>query len=214
MILVPEQATAQMVSTVKSTESHQARLDHEMQNILQRTDITPEEKWKMYQQALHRYLQHTPQAHKPIALPLLDSNPKAETASSNPLFQLILDSVPKTLSRRTGVLLNLLHASNRISWDSTGVVSIDRTIVPGSNIIDLVNEVVRKRAPRHPIGIQSFKQVLQDINIPKELISFQFGAGAVHIRKVEKRTLAKAKKGKARTGKRNTVLRNFKYYKM
>jgi len=45
MIVIPEQATAQMASTVKSTESHPARLNQEMQRILQRTDIAPQEEW-------------------------------------------------------------------------------------------------------------------------------------------------------------------------
>jgi len=167
MILVPEQASAQMVSSIKSSESHQARLDQEMQEILNRSDLTSQEKWKMYQQALHRYLQHTPQANKPITLPLVESD-STPSVSANPLFQLILDSVPKTLSRKTGVLLNLMHASNRISWDPTGVVSIDKNVLPGTNIIDLVNEVVRKRKPRNPPGIQTFRQLLQEINVPKE----------------------------------------------
>jgi hypothetical protein len=71
-----------------------------------------------------------------------------------------------------------LYAPNRISWDKSGVVSIDNNLVPGSNIIDLVNEVVRKRSTsKNPIGLQNFKLFLQEINIPKELISFQFGSG-------------------------------------
>jgi len=72
MILVPEQATAQLASSVKSQESHQTRLDQETQNVLTRTDITLQEKWKMYQQALHRYLGHIPQRNQPIALPLVE----------------------------------------------------------------------------------------------------------------------------------------------
>lgn len=207
MILVPEQASAQMISSVKSSESHQARLDQEMQDILQRTDLTTQEKWKLYQQALHRYLEHTPQAHKPIALPLIDTDPSmAPTSQSSPLFQFILDSVPKTLSRKTGVLLKLMHASNRISWDPTGVVTIDKNLVPGSNIIDLVNEVVRKRAPRNPIGIQTFKQLLQEINIPKELINFQFGAGIIKHR-------MKVKKLKRKPKKRSIFKNIFKHYR-
>ena len=40
---------------MKSVESHQIRLDNEMNQILSRTDLSIDEKWKMYQQALHRY---------------------------------------------------------------------------------------------------------------------------------------------------------------
>jgi hypothetical protein len=173
MILIPENATAQMVSSIKSSESIQSQLDHEMNDILSRNDLTVSDKYKLYQQALHRYLQHTPQANKPIALPLIEPE-----GSKSPMIEFILESVPKTLVRKTSTLLNLMHVSNRISWDSTGVVSIDSNLIPGSNIIDLVHDVVRKRTTsKNPIGIQQFKQFLQEINIPKELINFQFGAG-------------------------------------
>ena len=91
----------------------------------------------------------------------------------------IFSSVPKSLKTKTQVLLNLMQASNRISWDQTGAVSIDNKVVPGSNIIDLVNDVVRRRTTlRIPIGITEFKQMLQAINIPLELVNFQFGGGS------------------------------------
>ena len=57
MVLIPENASAQMYSGMKSVESHQTRLDNEMNQILSRTDLSIDEKWKMYQQALHRYLE-------------------------------------------------------------------------------------------------------------------------------------------------------------
>lgn len=96
MILFPEKATAQMESTVISSKSYEARFHHEMQNILQRTDVILQKKWKIYLQTFHSYFHHTPQANKPIILLLLDSDPSAGTASTNPLFQLIFHSVPRT----------------------------------------------------------------------------------------------------------------------
>ena len=199
MILVPENASAQIVSSIKSSQSIQSQLDNDMSEILNRNDLSSRDKWKMFQQVLNRYLQHTPSSQKPIALPLIDP-----VAAATGLFEFILESVPKTLMRKTGVLLNLMQASNRISWDKTGVVSIDSNLIPGSNIIDLVNDVVRKRTTsKNPVGIQIFKQFLQDINIPKELVTFQFGAGL------------QSRKNKLGTtvGKRNnSILKHYKEY--
>ena len=65
MVLIPENASAQMYSSMKSVESHQTRLDNEMNQILSRTDLSIDEKWKMYQQALHRYLEYTPSLKSP-----------------------------------------------------------------------------------------------------------------------------------------------------
>ena len=123
--------------------------------------------------------------------------------------------MPKTLSLKTAVLLNLMHASNRISWDPTGVVSIDNNVVPGSNIIDLVHDVVRKRKnPRNPVGIHTFKQFLHEINIPKELISFQFGAGLVKHR-IPKKSSNRIRPAKRIVKKRkDNILKNYKHYKL
>jgi len=177
MILIPEDASSQLVSSMKASVSQQERLDQDMSDILNRTDLSIEQKWKLYQQALHRYLDHTPSPQKPIAIPLFDQ--EGTSTKSLPLFSLILESMPKTLVRNTSTLLNLLLTSNRISWDQTGAVSIDNNVLPGSNIIDLIHDVIRKRTSQHPVGLDVFKSFLRDINVPNELINFQFGAGAV-----------------------------------
>ena len=91
MILIPEQAMAQIVSSVKSSESHHAHLDQEMHNVLNRTDLTTQEKWKMFQQALLCYLLHTSQPDKPIAVPLMETDSAAASSGSTPLFQFIID---------------------------------------------------------------------------------------------------------------------------
>jgi hypothetical protein len=209
MILVPENASAQMASSVKSVQSIQSQLDQEMEEILNRKGLSSGDKWKMFQQVLNRYLHHTPSAQKPLALPIID--PIAATAGS---FEYILESVPKTLMRKTGLLLNLMQASNRISWNKTGTVTIDNNSIPGSNIIDLVNDVVRKRTiSKNPVGINIFKQFLQDINIPKELVSFQFGAG--HVKKSSSNNFVRkliTKKRKRVSKKRNNILKNYKEY--
>ena len=215
MVLIPENASAQMYSGMKSVESHQTRLDSEMNQILSRTDLFIDEKWKMYQQALHRYLEYTPQSQKPIALPLLGS----EETSPLPMIHHIISSVPKSLKRKTEVLLNLMQTSNRISWDQTGAVSIDNKVVPGSNIIDLVNDVLRRRTTlRNPIGITEFKQMLQAINIPLELVNFQFGGGSSILKvnthtKTRKRSKVIKKRSKAVKKRISSIFKNFKEYK-
>ena len=218
MILVPENASAQMASSIKSVQSIQSQLHQEMEDILNRRGISSGDKWKMFQQVLNRYLQHTPSAQKPLALPIID--PVAPTAGS---FEYILESVPKTLMRKTGLLLNLMQASNRISWDRAGVVTIDNNIIPSSNIIDLVNDVVRKRTTsKNPVGIQIFKQFLQNINIPKELVTFQFGAGRIKNSKrvgstkynLIGKVASNTAKSRRKVVKKNNFLKNYKEYRV
>ena len=112
-----------------------------------------------------------------------------------------------------------MQASNRISWDQTGAVSIDNKVVPGSNIIDLVNDVVRRRTTlRNPIGITEFKQMLQAINIPLELINFKFGGGSSILKvnthtKTRKRSKVIKKRSKAVKKRISSIFKNFKEYK-
>ena len=42
--------------------------------------------------------------------------------------------------------------------------------IPGSNIIDLVNDVIRHRKGSEPTGWQAFAEGLRDINIPQDVI--------------------------------------------
>ena len=60
--------------------------------------------------------------------------------------------------------------SSRITWNNKGVVSIDNRVLDGSNIIDLINDVVRSRKGVKAIGRDSFSWFLQDIGMPLEFI--------------------------------------------
>ena len=42
--------------------------------------------------------------------------------------------------------------------------------IPGSNIIDLVNDVIRHRKGSEPTGWQAFAEGLRDMNIPQDVI--------------------------------------------
>ena len=43
-----------------------------------------------------------------------------------------------------------------ISWTDRGKLLQDGTPVPGSNMVDLVNDVLRKRRNSDPVGWQAF----------------------------------------------------------
>ena len=62
--------------------------------------------------------------------------------------QMIISTIPKNLKRKSELLLQFLEseqARNRITWDTRGEVTIDGEKVESSNIIDLVNDIVRPR---------------------------------------------------------------------
>ena len=58
----------------------------------------------------------------------------------------------------------------QLSWTDRGELLHDGTPVPGSNMVDLVNDVLRKRRKSDPVGWQAFAQQLKRINLPMELV--------------------------------------------
>ena len=76
----------------------------------------------------------------------------SESDSTTPSQQLnatdkqIIDSVPKTMQNRAQLLIQKLKDhSDVISWNDSGQLVLECSIVPNSNIFNLVNDVMRKR---------------------------------------------------------------------
>ena len=84
--------------------------------------------------------------------------------------QLILDSVPSTMKRKTQLLLSILKDNPNMTWDDDGTLKLYGKAIQGSNIIDLVNDVIRHRKGSEPMGWQPFAEGLREMNIPQDVI--------------------------------------------
>uniref|UniRef100_A0A6V7KD83 Uncharacterized protein n=1 Tax=Bracon brevicornis TaxID=1563983 RepID=A0A6V7KD83_9HYME len=150
--------------TVQTPGDVTSRLDEEMSNILSsRRD--PSEKWKLYQDTLRRYLffsgkkeeEEKPQINTP------------EQGSYN--TDLILSAVPKKYKHQAASLVSHLNTTGgRIRWDPSGVVELDGRRLPGSNIVDLVNDALRHRKTVKASGRTEFARFLQEINTPRGFV--------------------------------------------
>ncbi len=84
----------------------------------------------------------------------------------------VLNSVPKTLKRKTRLLLDHIKDIPSVAWSERGELVVDGQPVVGSNVTDLINDVVRKRKTvGAPHGWQAFAEVLKDANTSRELIA-------------------------------------------
>ena len=153
-------------------------LDTDMHKILlQKAEDS--EKWKLYHQALQRYLHFANEQRKPLSiqLPSIEENAQPEDKSNEVNGQLLarLTSViPKKFQNTaTGLFQTLSSEQNKtlLYWDHTGVVKINDTPIPQSNIIDLVSDAVRNRKTAQAIGWQAFASTLKQLNVPMDLIS-------------------------------------------
>ena len=83
----------------------------------------------------------------------------------------IIDSVPKTTQNRAKLLIQKLKDhSDVISWNDDGQLVLDGSTIPNSNIVDLVNDVMRKRKGFNPEHSSTFAKALAKINVPEDYV--------------------------------------------
>ena len=92
-----------------------------------------------------------------------------ETASLS--VEMIVRGIPKTMkSRAEALLAHLKERGDVITWDDMGQVLLDGVLIPKSNISDLVSDAMRSRKHFNPVGVREFYNVLNKINVPKDLV--------------------------------------------
>ena len=85
--------------------------------------------------------------------------------------EMIVRGIPKTMKTRAEALLaHLKERGDVITWDDMGQVLVDGVLIPKSNISDLVSDAMRSRKHFNPVGVREFYDVLNKINVPKDLV--------------------------------------------
>ena len=149
-------------------------LDDEMKTILDRKDLDDGTKVTLYNQVLQRY---NVLADKRIKEPLRvvtvnesEVEPGSEGAARAPISGLeatVLATVPKTMQAKASRLME--HLKRDIAWTARGELIHEGVPVVGSNVVDLVNDLLRKRKT-DPTGWQPFARQLRAINLPMALV--------------------------------------------
>jgi hypothetical protein len=67
-------------------------------------------------------------------------------------------------------------------WNEKGELKYNGETVQGSNLVDLVNDVLRKRKYFNPQGWETFGEALREANVPQDSpFSFQLMSGLLFI---------------------------------
>ena len=83
----------------------------------------------------------------------------------------IIDSVPKTMQNHAKLLVQKLKDhSDVISWNGNRQLVLEGSIVPNSNIVDLVNDVMPKRKGFNLEHSNTFAKALVKINVPEDYL--------------------------------------------
>lgn len=161
--------------TVQTPGDPVSRLDAELSSILQSRKYHDDgEKWKQYLQVLQRYLFLVGARSGSEDPSLPDTATQESTIPKDFNEAAIIKSVPLMHKRRATALIDYLRnspvASQRITWDRAGLVTIDGMLIPNSNILDLINDAVRARKDFKATGRRQFIQSLRAISVPREFI--------------------------------------------
>ena len=153
-----------------------------MNDWLEKDDMPQDTKATMYAQQLQRVNQLKNQVFRlePSPVQMITQTERTMTSESDsitPSKQLnatdkqIIDSVPKTMQNNVKLLIHKLKDhSDIISWNDNGQLVLEVSIVPNSNIVDLVNDVMQKRNAFDPEHSSTFANVLAKINVPEDFV--------------------------------------------
>ena len=141
-------------------------LDAEMTSILDRSDADVSEKVRLYNQALLRYNDMTKaRAAKPIPVVVAEKKEASAATVREPTD--VVGTLPKTLQTKGRQLLSRLST---VAWNERGELMHEGVAIPGSNAVDLVHDLLRKRKTSDPVGWQQFANQMRAANIPMELV--------------------------------------------
>lgn len=181
-ILVPQERLSQFVSDQLS------ELDRVMHDILRKKNLDTSEKVALYQQALQKYVKFSfPQQtdkfseneinledNKITAEPLekeikLEPSTLSENSSTtqrDDIEQEIVESVPSKSRRTVKEIIEIMREpGSSVFWTPDKELVVDGKILRRTNIVDLINHLVRDRKIK-PVGYENFHEALMKSNLP------------------------------------------------
>ena len=140
-------------------------LDSEMTSILDNTGIDVSEKVRLYNQALLRYDDLAKMsATKPTPVVVVKEK---ETPATTDIMGEVMTTLPKALQEKGRQLVSRLKTTQ---WNDRGELLHEVMVVPGSKVVDIVHDLLRKRKTSDPIGWLQFGSQMRAANIPMELV--------------------------------------------
>lgn len=148
--------------------------DNQIRSTLDNDMLNPSEKLLYYNQALMRHDNYTHGKTTPTGYTPNEDSSTVKTEKQYSIDNEIIDSVPTTLTTKTKNLLRKLKQSNIISWDDQGNFVYKGQVQPNTNIVDIVNDIVRDRKTNPaPKGWQLVAQGIKELNLPNEIVKNQ-----------------------------------------
>ena len=137
------------------------------------SDNTSDVKVQDYNQNLSRLMKYKAQSHPhPKVQEKVKNISEPLVKTKDDIIEEQLTSVlPKTFKQKGKILFEHLKKFPNVDWTDKGELVYHGTTIKGSNMTDLISDVLRKRPTKSsPEGWRIFSSVLKHANVPKELI--------------------------------------------
>ena len=159
MVLVLQDVYDAM-QTVK-TAKNEVKED-KMHTILEDPKLPIDHKMKIYNHELQKAIDQKVDVQIEI---VNETDMEADFNHKDIIETELIQSLPQSLKVKGKLLLQCLKVNN-VNWNSAGELIIGDTKYDGTNIIDLVNDVMQNRKYSAPFGWQIFADQLKQMNVP------------------------------------------------
>lgn len=153
------------------TDKTLSTLDKDIEQILN-SNLSDDVKAQNYMASLRRYRQYSlpPQSSPSTSL---EREEKGDiTSKLDKLEPDVLTSMHPDIQHKAKRLIKQLKKQSSLDFNSDGEIVYNKHVIPNSNIIDLVDDVLSKgNRDKSPIGWREFSSGLKESNVPSELIS-------------------------------------------
>ena len=137
---------------------------------MKRMVLIPEERLLRYEECNKQRAENT-YTSVPEGVMYGGGEGSGETSEDSLSAEMIVRGIPKTMKTRAQALLaHLKERGDVITWDDMGQVLLKGVLIPKSNISDLISDAMRARKHFNPVGVREFYNILNEINIPKDLV--------------------------------------------
>ena len=151
----------------------------------------------LYNQVLQRYLTYYDQRegqplHVEISTPKAVETPKPEEseqpteepapekAISSAVEQEVMKSVPKIYKAGARLWDKIKEHQDVLHWNDKGELLYETKPIPGSHLVDLVNDTLRHHKGFEPVGRSVFARGLARMNVPENLVRNPQSQSAIH----------------------------------
>lgn len=174
-LIEPASKESHMVHAPRPIIDEVARLDQAKANLLEDDTLSDTDKMATFNQLLQRYLlfqdRRVRARQRRMRTNWSDDDDDGDGANVTDIEEDVMESVQPRTREKARTIMHLIKANPHIiNWNRHREFVHNGTVVPGSNIVELVEGLMQPHRKYKPIGFEPFTEAMLEINIPRKYI--------------------------------------------